>query len=283
MQKAKTRVKDNLLSMTAHEIRLPLSHIKCFVSSLRRSDVEWDDETRDSFLGEIECETERLEQLVEELLDASRASHAMWLEAPPRRATSAAALIEGGLDRVRNAVGQHQFEVDVPPALPDILADAPALERVLANLVHNATTYPPPGSTITVSARVRGSELELLVDDEGPGIPIAQRQRVFEHFFRLEASERSATPGTGLGLAMCRSIVIAHGGRISVGERPGGGARFTVALPLRAGGSQSVGPCHGQADVVKSAPRSRRRSVVPASGVHRTEVGVCAERVEGEA
>jgi hypothetical protein len=121
------------------------------------------------------------------------------------------------------------------------------------------------------------------VDDEGPGIPIAQRQRVFEHFFRLEASERSATPGTGLGLAICRSIVIAHGGRISVGERPGGGARFTVVLPLNADGSQSGALCNGQADVVKSAARSRRRSVVQASGVHSTEVEARAERVEGEA
>jgi len=106
------------------------------------------------------------------------------------------------------------------------------MERVLANLIHNAIKYTPGGSPIGVSARICAiNELELAVEDEGQGIPPEDRERIFEPFFREQSAARSRVPGFGLGLAICKSIVLAHGGRIQVTDRPGGGAHFSVFLP----------------------------------------------------
>ena len=104
------------------------------------------------------------------------------------------------------------------------------MERVLANLLQNAVKYSPPGTPIGISARVNdGGELELAVEDDGPGVPAEDRGRIFEPFFRRETS----VAGHGLGLAISQSIILAHGGRLEVTERLGGGARFTALLPMR--------------------------------------------------
>jgi len=110
--------------------------------------------------------------------------------------------------------------------------DASQMERLLANVIDNAVKYSPAGTAIGVSARITGfAELELAVEDEGPGVPLADRERIFEPFFRMRMAEQSEVSGHGLGLAICKSIALTHGGRIQVSERPGGGARFSVFLP----------------------------------------------------
>jgi signal transduction histidine kinase len=109
---------------------------------------------------------------------------------------------------------------------------ASQMERVVVNLVENAIKYSPSGTPIGVSARVtRGGELQLSVEDEGPGVLAADRERIFEPFFRNQMARKSNVPGHGLGLAICQSIVLAHGGRIEVTDRPGSGACFSVFLP----------------------------------------------------
>jgi hypothetical protein len=108
------------------------------------------------------------------------------------------------------------------------------MERVLANLLQNAIKYSPQGTSLSVSARITDDgELELSVDDEGPGIPAEQRERIFSPFFRAQTAVRSKIPGYGIGLAICRSTVLAHGGRIVVTDRPGGGTRFSVLIPAQ--------------------------------------------------
>ncbi len=111
---------------------------------------------------------------------------------------------------------------------------------MLANLLQNAVKYSPPGTPIGVSARQNDDgELELRVDDEGPGVPARDRDRIFEPFFRRKQKAGQPTaPGHGLGLAICQSIVLTHGGRMQVTDRPGGGARFSVCLPTRPPGGQ---------------------------------------------
>jgi two-component system sensor histidine kinase KdpD len=104
------------------------------------------------------------------------------------------------------------------------------IERVLSNLLENAGKYTPPGSTITVSAEPHGMWLNVSVADDGPGLPPGQEENVFEKFARGE--RESAKPGVGLGLAICRAIVGAHGGTIHAARRPGGGAVFVFTLPL---------------------------------------------------
>ena len=108
------------------------------------------------------------------------------------------------------------------------------MERVLANLIQNAIKYSPASTAIGISARItEDGELVLSVEDEGPGIPAEDRERIFEPLFRRQTPQQANVPGHGLGLAICQSIVLAHGGRIQVRNRRGGGARFSVFLPAQ--------------------------------------------------
>jgi K+-sensing histidine kinase KdpD len=208
-----------------------LSHIKGFVSSLRRTDVHWDEATRRDFLAEIEVETDRLAELVDPLIQASGANGAKSC-VPTRAPATVTALIEDGLHRVR-CPRNRQVSVTVPAGLPVLCVDPDGIGRVLANLVQNAVKYSPPTSVIWISARLVGhSRLELSVQDEGSGVAVEDRQRIFEPFFRTRTSVLGNSPGHGLGLAICKSIVLAHGGSIKVDERPGGGASFKVVLPV---------------------------------------------------
>jgi two-component system, OmpR family, sensor histidine kinase KdpD len=224
---------DSVLSATAHELRLPLSHIKGFVSTLRRPDIDWDEDTKKEFLAQIERETDRLAELVDDLMDHSSARQRQTRDIQ-RVPTAPAALVAGGLDRVRGLLDGRAVDVDVSPDLPMVDVDAPAIERVIANLLDNAVKYTPGDSQIGLCARVSDGVFELLVEDEGPGISASAREQIFERFFRGPEAQSSGLPGTGLGLAICLSIVSAHGGRIWAEARPHGGTRFTVALPQTA-------------------------------------------------
>jgi two-component system, OmpR family, sensor histidine kinase KdpD len=221
------------LAAAAHELRLPLSHIKGFVSALRRTDVEWDADARREFLAEIELEADRLADLVESLLEAGRPT-----DTPGRGAdlqfTAPAAVIDGAMHRVRGLLGDRPLRRTVPPDLPATRMNASQMERVLANLLQNAMKYTPSGTPIDISVRItRDDELEFVVEDRGPGVPAAHRERIFQPFFRSHSTPGSGVPGHGLGLAICRSIVLAHGGRMAVTDRPGGGASFSVFVPLQ--------------------------------------------------
>jgi signal transduction histidine kinase len=234
---------DELLAATAHELRLPLSHIKGFVTSLRRTDVRWDEETRRDFLAEIEVETDRLAELVDELIAARAADHRPNKRSAEMAFVHPVAVVEGALHRVRGLLQDRPLHIDVPPCLPSVRMHASQMERVLGNLIQNAIKYSPPGRAIGVSARMTNdAELMFSVDDEGPGIPPEDRARIFERFFRNKAALASHVAGHGLGLAICQSIVLAHGGQILVTDAPGGGARFNVYLPTRARRHQSVRP-----------------------------------------
>jgi signal transduction histidine kinase len=222
--------RDEILAATSHELRTPLGHIKGLVSTLRQTDVEWDEPTRRDFLAEIECEADRLARLVDDLLDMSRIEsggldRARRAPVPPR------ALVAGALARTPDLAAAHRLEVAVPDDLPPVLADAAQLELVLKNLLENAAKYSPPGAPIRVSGARVGGEVRLAVEDEGLGIPPEHLERVFERFFRVTGAGLPAQPGTGLGLAISRGIVRAHGGRVWVENRPEHGARFVVALP----------------------------------------------------
>jgi two-component system sensor histidine kinase KdpD len=134
---------------------------------------------------------------------------------------------------VRGLLADHPVAVAVAEDLPAVWADGAQLERVLANLLENAAKYSPPGSPIAVSAARRPDrQLELAVEDRGPGIAPHLLARVFDQFFRAPDATGQPVPGSGLGLSIARSIVLAHGGRIRAENRPDGGARLVVSLPL---------------------------------------------------
>lgn len=226
---------DEILAATAHELRLPLSHIKGFVSSLRRTDITWDDETRSDFIAEIDRETDRLTELVDTLIATRVPLDGSDGPAADVAFTHPASVVHGALHRVRGLLADRPLQVNVPANLQSVRMNASQMERVLANLIQNAVKYSPPGLPVGVSARIRADgDLEFRVEDEGPGIPVEDRERIFEPFFREQTAEQSNVPGHGLGLAICQSIVLAHGGHMQVSDRPRGGARFSVFLPTQA-------------------------------------------------
>jgi two-component system sensor histidine kinase KdpD len=139
-------------------------------------------------------------------------------------------VVGSALQSVGSVLAGHALGVELAAELPLVNIDAVLIERVFANLLENAGKYTPPGSRIVIAARVVGADLLVSVEDDGPGLPPGREEALFQKFTRGESE--SATAGVGLGLAICRAIVRAHGGRIEAAETSGGGARFSVFLPL---------------------------------------------------
>jgi two-component system sensor histidine kinase KdpD len=222
-------VRDEFLAHASHELRTPLSHIKGFVSTLRQTDIEWDEDTRADFLAEIERETDRLAKMVTDLLDMSRLESG-GLEPGDRTRATPREIVNGGLNRVRGLLSDRRVECDIPSDLPNVLVDVAQTERVIANLLENAAKYAPADRPIHVKAGRVDSSVVICVDDEGPGIPEGAEDRIFEKFVRLPSTARGV-PGTGLGLAISRHIANAHGGSLR-SERGARGARFVLTLPL---------------------------------------------------
>jgi signal transduction histidine kinase len=221
--------REEFLAATSHELRNPLGNIKGFVSTLQRADVDWPESTRRDFLSEIEREADRMRQFVDDLLDIARID-GVGGDKRTRAPVTLSALVAAGIDRVRHMLAGREVFVRIPGELPALEVDADRLEQVVANLLENAAKYTPEGTPIHVIGRLVGDEVELAVEDEGPGIAAQYLERIFERFFR--ARPAGEVPGTGLGLAICRAVVQAEGGSIWAENQPSGGARFVVTLPL---------------------------------------------------
>jgi two-component system sensor histidine kinase KdpD len=222
---------DEILTAAAHALRLPLCHIKGFVTSLRRTDLEWENDARKDNLAEIDLETDRLAGLVDSLLDV-RTCHRSHTDATDLAFTHPASVVQGALHRLRGLSGERPLELDVSPRLPFVQLPATQTEGLLANVIHNAIRYSPPGIRIRVSARItEHAELEFTVEEEELGVPSEDRERIFEPFVRTQTAAQSKVSGDGIGLAICHLTVMAHGGRVQVTTRPAGGARFSVFMP----------------------------------------------------
>jgi two-component system sensor histidine kinase KdpD len=217
-----------LLRSVSHDLRTPLSAIRAVAEDLRDGPA-YDDATRAELLATVCEEAERLDRIVANLLSMSRIEAGAFQ--PSRQAVDLAELVADRSRRLRALFRQARLQVDLPADLPLVDGDYSQLDQVVTNLLENAARYAPPGSTVRVTARPVGEGavdggVELRVADEGIGVPEWERARVFEPFRRGEGSASS-----GVGLAICKAVVDAHGGRISVHRTPGGGATFVVQLP----------------------------------------------------
>jgi two-component system, OmpR family, sensor histidine kinase KdpD len=228
------RLKTALLSSVSHDLRTPLAGIKAAATSLLQEDIQWSEQDRLAFASDIDAEADRLTRLVSNLLDLSRIE-AGGLQ-PDREWEDVAEMIQRVVQRSRPQFGSHPVAVDVSPNLPPAYLDAIQIEQVLTNLLENAAKYSPDGSPIRVTADIEPgsdeiSELRITVADQGAGIPRGEQERVFDKFYRLRGANRRAA-GTGMGLAIVRGFVLAHGGRVWVESEPNHGSTFVVALPL---------------------------------------------------
>jgi two-component system sensor histidine kinase KdpD len=222
-------VKSALLSAVSHDLRTPLSSIIASAGSLLQEDVAWTEEERRDFAAAIEEEARRLNRLVGNLLDLSRIEAGTLR--PERRWYDLGTLVADVLGRLRPTTAQHAVVVDVADDLPPVPLDYVEIDEVLCNLIENATSYTPLGAEIRVSARRAGDQVEVEVADRGPGIPSEALPHLFEPFYRVRTAGAQSR-GTGLGLAVAKGLVEAHGGRIWAENRPAGGARFVFTLPL---------------------------------------------------
>ncbi|HEV8670011.1 MAG TPA: DUF4118 domain-containing protein [Candidatus Limnocylindria bacterium] len=229
-------LKNALLGAVSHDLRTPLASIVASAGSLRQTDVRWTDEERESFLSDIEHEARRLSRIVGNLLDLSRMESGTLH--PERSWYDLTALIDDVVGRLLPLTHDHPVEVRVPEDLAPISLDYVEIDQVLSNLIENAAHHTKPGTPISISAAIEGGEAVVEVADGGPGVPQDALDRVFEPFFRGPAG--GSPRGTGLGLAVARGLVEAHGGRISVRNRPEGGAVFTFTLPIEQPGSARV-------------------------------------------
>jgi two-component system, OmpR family, sensor histidine kinase KdpD len=214
----------SLLQAVSHDLRTPLASIKAAVTSLLQRDVAWSTHDRDDLLGTIDTATDRLDRVVANLLDMSRLqSGALSLRCAPVALEDVVAAALGSIPE-----DAHRTTVDVPETLPLVEADPALLERAVANVVSNALAWSPPDQPVRIEAAPVQERVCLRVIDRGPGIPSAQRARIFEPFRRL--GDRSTDAGVGLGLAVAHGFVTAMHGEISVDDTPGGGLTVTISL-----------------------------------------------------
>jgi len=214
-----------LLRSVSHDLRTPLASIRAVASDLRDG-TTYDDETRTELLETVCDEAERLDRIVANLLSLSRIEAGALK--PDRQAVALDELVADRVRRLGGLFRQVRVQVDIPPELPLVDGDYTQLDQVVTNLLENAARHAPPASLVRVSADERNQMVELRVADEGIGVPDWERRRIFEPFRKGEGSRSS-----GVGLAICKAIVEAHGGTIDVDRTVGGGATFVVCLPMR--------------------------------------------------
>jgi two-component system sensor histidine kinase KdpD len=213
-----------LLQAVSHDLRTPLASIKACVSTLRQHDIEVPPDAQQQLLGTVEEETDRLTGLVANLLSLSRLQAGALV--PELRPVSLEEVVPAAVAGLGERSGR--VVTTVAESLPAVRADPALLERVVANLVENAVAYSPPDQPARVEAWEDGDRVELRVIDRGPGIPVSDRERVFEPFQRLNDSDRRA--GVGLGLAVARGFTLSMGGEIAIEDTPGGGTTMIVSL-----------------------------------------------------
>jgi len=224
------RVRRALLSAVSHDFRTPLASIKAALTTLTTgTGRHLTDVDRKELVGTALEETERLERLVTNLLDLTRIRSGAL--APERVAMPVEDVIEDSLAGLRTPLGEHRVSVFIRPDLPNVSVDPVQVGQVLQNVLQNAAKFSPPRSEIRIAASRWQGAVEVRIADKGPGIPAPDREAVFEEFYR---SGDGRVAGTGLGLAVAKAIVLAHGGQIWVEDTPGGGTTVVVRLPAEA-------------------------------------------------
>jgi two-component system sensor histidine kinase KdpD len=223
------RLRNSLLSSVSHDLRTPLASITGAASTLLENEARLDAGTRRDLLEALHEEADRLNRLVQNLLEMTRLEsgalqlHTEWH--PVEEVVGAA------LGRFEKALGRRPITTRVPSELPLVPMDDVLIEQVLINLIDNVLKYTPADGPIEVTAEGGEGTVLIEVADRGPGLPAGEERRIFEKFHRGEGGPTAR--GAGLGLAICRGIVRAHGGRIWAENRPGGGIAIRFTLPVK--------------------------------------------------
>jgi signal transduction histidine kinase len=239
--RALDQMRSDFVATVSHELRTPLAAIYGAAVTIRRQDLVLDDELRDRLLQVIEKESNRLADIVNDVLLASHLdSGQLRLDL---ETVNPAVVTESVVEAARTHLPAGvTVELDAPRRLPQVVADEQQLRQVLVNLVENAVKYSPDGGPVTVRLTSEPGHVQWAVSDQGLGIPVGERRRVFEKFYRLDPHMTRGIGGTGLGLYICRELVRRLGGRIWVDTNGGKGSTFFVQMPVAKSGAGRKAP-----------------------------------------
>jgi two-component system sensor histidine kinase KdpD len=224
------KLRSALFTSISHDLRTPLASILGSATSLRQYRAQISDADQEGLLSTIQDEAERLDHFIANLLDMTRLESGALT---PRLESVDVGDVTGSVvRRTAKLLSGHRLTLTMEDDLPLVKLDPVLFEQVLFNLLDNAGKYTPPGTEVRVGGRREGNMVRITVEDEGEGLPIEDRERVFDKFYRVSASDRKRA-GTGLGLSIARGFMEAMGGSISAANRPDGkGALFTLMLPV---------------------------------------------------
>jgi signal transduction histidine kinase len=222
------QMRSNIVATVSHELRTPIASVYGAAQTLGRSELELGPETEQALMGIITSESERLTRIVDDVLLTSRLGGGIRLQHETVDLAAMALSVAEAAD-VRTG-GAVRFEVDVPVEPVMAAADGAKLRQVLVNLVENAIKYGSSGGVVRIEVRALTGGAQCCVSDEGPGIPSAHHEHIFERFYRLDPDMSTGITGSGLGLYICRELVDRMGGSLWVESAPGAGARFFVEL-----------------------------------------------------
>ncbi|MBO0517400.1 sensor histidine kinase [Streptomyces beijiangensis] len=242
-QESEMRVRQ-FVADASHELRTPLASIRGYAELTRRGREETGPDTRHA-LGRIESEASRMTGLVEDLLLLARLDAGRPLS---YESTDLSPLVVDALSDARAAGQDHKWRLELPDDPANVLGDGPRLHQVLVNLLANARTHTPPGTTVTARVQHTGPWVLMEIQDDGPGIPADLLPHVFERFARGDASRSRNAGSTGLGLAIVQAVVTAHGGGVTVQSVPGRtvfGVHLPVQLPVQRSGDAPATHRHG--------------------------------------
>ena len=223
------RLRKTLLDCVSHELKTPLAAIGAASQELSRLAPNIQDpQLLKDLAGEIRDGSRRLNQVVDNLLDMNRLESGVIR--PKREWCDVRELLQSAVDIERESINGRDIRLDVPDEIPLALVDHTLIEQAVAKLLANAGSHTPARLPIEIDADYMNNHLFISVSDRGPGIPIEATERLFEKFYR---GDNRKTGGLGLGLSIARGLIEAHGGRLTAENRDGGGARFTIRLPVR--------------------------------------------------
>lgn len=223
-------LRNTLLASISHDLRTPLSVIAGASSTLAERARDLDEDTRTSLARSIEGKAREMSELVSNVLDLMRFESGQI--ALRRDWETLDDLVGSALARMEQRLREHPVHIELPADLPAVHVDAGLIVQTFVNLLDNVAKYTPAGTAVHIAAQLLDDDRVLvIVDDEGPGLPATERDRLFDKFQR--GRDEGTIVGAGLGLAICRVIIEAHGGDIGAGDRPDGGARFQLTLPTQ--------------------------------------------------
>lgn len=224
-----SQLQSDFIATVSHELKTPLGFIKGYSTTLMRQDAEWSEEEQQEFLGIIDEETDHLVELVDNLLDSSRLqAGTMGIDL---KTIDLAAVLEENVERLRVRFPQLSIRWRMIGKNSYVEADSKRLGQVIDNLVSNAAKYASSGP-LSITLKDEGETLTITIKDSGPGIPVEHQDLIFKRFYRVPGAREKAR-GSGLGLYICRQIVLAHGGEIGL-TAGGKGAEFVIKLPRKA-------------------------------------------------